>query len=224
MTAPHHCPICLSDLAAFEAGRQRRCPNCGAIGRFRLVWLYLSGATDILTRRARVLHLAPEPAIARRIRAEAPWDYVTADLVRDDVDLRLDAAHIPFGEARFDAVVANHVLEHVVEDRAAVAEFFRVLAPGGWMLLTVPMDKDAAETRLLHPGRPLAELGPGEHKRFYGWDLVGILGAAGFSVRVERPAERFGAGERHRLGIKNDVFFLCTRPQSPESPESPESP
>lgn len=218
MTAPHHCPLCQSDLAAFEEGPKRRCPACGAIGRFRLIWLYLSGATDLLTRPARVLHLAPEPQIARRIRAETPWDHLTADLVRDDVDLHLDVARLPFEDARFDLILANHVLEHVVEDRAAVAEFFRVLAPAGTLLLTVPMDKTAAETRLLHPDRPLSDLGPGEHKRFYGWDLVGMLEEAGFAVRIEHPAERFGDAERARLGIKNDVFFLCTRPENPESP------
>ena len=45
---------------------------------------------------------------------------------------------IPFEAGRFDLVLATDVVEHVEDDRAAVAEVARVLEPGGIALFTVP--------------------------------------------------------------------------------------
>jgi SAM-dependent methyltransferase len=42
-----------------------------------------------------------------------------------------DIAHLPFGEGSFDLVIANHMLYHVRERAAAIAELRRVLRPGG---------------------------------------------------------------------------------------------
>ncbi|HZU12445.1 MAG TPA: class I SAM-dependent methyltransferase [Chloroflexota bacterium] len=42
-----------------------------------------------------------------------------------------DAQALPFSDASFDAVLANHMLYHVPDRRRAIAEFRRVLQPGG---------------------------------------------------------------------------------------------
>ena len=49
-----------------------------------------------------------------------------------------DGARLPFADAAFDRVVAAEVLEHVPDDRPAVAELARVLRPGGVLAVTVP--------------------------------------------------------------------------------------
>jgi ubiquinone/menaquinone biosynthesis C-methylase UbiE len=48
------------------------------------------------------------------------------------------AEALPFKASTFDAVSSIAVLEHVVEDRQAMAEIARVLKPGGRCFLTVP--------------------------------------------------------------------------------------
>lgn len=45
-----------------------------------------------------------------------------------------DAQDLPFPDASFDVVVANHMLYHVPEPARAAAEFGRVLRPGGVLL------------------------------------------------------------------------------------------
>jgi SAM-dependent methyltransferase len=45
-----------------------------------------------------------------------------------------DAEHLPFADASFDVAVANHMLYHVPDPAAAVAELARVLRPGGVLL------------------------------------------------------------------------------------------
>ena len=46
--------------------------------------------------------------------------------------------NIPYDEKQFDLIVLLDVLEHVRDDRQALAALFERLKPGGWLLLTVP--------------------------------------------------------------------------------------
>jgi Methylase involved in ubiquinone/menaquinone biosynthesis len=54
------------------------------------------------------------------------------------VAVRADAYRLPFGDGVFDAVIAAEILEHIPDDRAAIAEAVRVLRPGGRLAVTVP--------------------------------------------------------------------------------------
>lgn len=49
-----------------------------------------------------------------------------------------DAQQLGFGAATMAGVVCLDLLEHLPDDAAALRECFRVLRPGGWLLLTVP--------------------------------------------------------------------------------------
>jgi SAM-dependent methyltransferase len=49
-----------------------------------------------------------------------------------------DAQDIPFPDGMFQAVVTLDTLEHVPDDRKALAEIHRILAPGGALILNVP--------------------------------------------------------------------------------------
>jgi SAM-dependent methyltransferase len=57
--------------------------------------------------------------------------------VQGDV-VRADMTALAFADASFDAVVAGEVLEHIEDDRQAVAEAARVLRPGGVLAVSVP--------------------------------------------------------------------------------------
>jgi SAM-dependent methyltransferase len=47
-----------------------------------------------------------------------------------------DAARLPFEDESFDALIAMHMLYHVKDQAGAIAEFHRVLKPGGSLLVT----------------------------------------------------------------------------------------
>ena len=46
----------------------------------------------------------------------------------------------------FDALICNHVLEHIPRDFKAMKEMYRVLKPGGWAVINVPTNLQLAHT------------------------------------------------------------------------------
>lgn len=177
------CPCCGESFAEFVDFRHsgtvypcERCPRCGSLQRQRLLWLFLERETDLLRRPIRVLHVAPDFASYRRLHAMPEIDYRTADLQRSPmVPIRVDITATPFADASFDLVMCSHVLEHVPDDRGALAEMRRVLKPDGVMLLQHPIDdldvtdEDPAVTDL---AERLRRWGQADHVRAYGRDYV----------------------------------------------------
>jgi len=84
-----------------------------------------------------------------------------------------DAQKMPFKNNTFDVVAAIELIEHLDDDRAALREFFRVLRPGGIVVLTTP-----AFGWLWSDDDVLAH-----HKRRYvRKDLIRKVRAAGFDL------------------------------------------
>jgi SAM-dependent methyltransferase len=54
------------------------------------------------------------------------------------LDVQADGARLPLRAASFRWALCSEVLEHVRDPRAVLAEMFRVLAPGGKLVATVP--------------------------------------------------------------------------------------
>ncbi|MEX0759169.1 MAG: class I SAM-dependent methyltransferase [Tistlia sp.] len=190
------CPVC-GVTGPFRdhprSGRRNAsCGHCGARERHRLLALYLKGHPDRRPPLAgrRLLHVSPE-AILEPLLADLA-EYVTGDLTDPEVDLALDLTATGLPAGSFGAVMANHVLEHIPDDRAAFAEMFRILAPGGLAVITVPVVEgwertyedpaiDTPALRELHFGRH-------DHVRYYGRDLRQRIAAAGFDLEVWQPS------------------------------------
>ncbi len=54
--------------------------------------------------------------------------------------LKLDSRTLPFADDTFDRLIATHVLEHVPDPHLALAEWVRVVKPGGVISLLLPCD------------------------------------------------------------------------------------
>ena len=137
------CPCCGRSGAASRppgTAPDAICPGCGSHERHRALWLYLGERTPLGDEPMSLLHFAPEYALRGRMEALPALRYVTADLDPEGVDVQLDITAMPFEDGAFDAILCSHVLEHVPDDRAAMSELHRVLRPGGWALVLVPLD------------------------------------------------------------------------------------
>jgi SAM-dependent methyltransferase len=61
--------------------------------------------------------------------------------------------HLPFAGDAFDVVVLNEVIEHVQDDRATIAEAFRVIRPGGHVVVYAPNRLYPFETHGIYLGK-----------------------------------------------------------------------
>ncbi|MBC7886428.1 MAG: class I SAM-dependent methyltransferase [Ferruginibacter sp.] len=66
------------------------------------------------------------------------WISLDYDLRSDSIDLRGDGQQLPFKNEMFDTIISIDVLEHVPNPEKFVAEMFRVIKPGGTVILSTP--------------------------------------------------------------------------------------
>lgn len=91
-----------------------------------------------------------------------------------------DATRLPFRDTAFDAVICTETLEHLPDDRGAIAEIARVLRPGGLLHGAVPSHFTETLYWALSPGYRNA---PGGHVRIYRpGDLLARLRGAGLRL------------------------------------------
>lgn len=143
------------------------------------------------------IHLARRAGVTWAVDVN-PTDLLTARQAYAGPALRFQAASataLPFPPTTFDAVTMLDVLEHVPDDRTALAEVCRVLRPGGVFILSVPhqglltvADPDNLEHRFpaLYSrltGAPADPTAPA-HRHYTLDQLRDLLAQAGF--RVER--------------------------------------
>ena len=197
-----HCPFCekryshllpagyylpaLKDKKVVGAGYRLHavCPGCGSSDRERLVYLYLTTKTDVFHKRIKLLHVAPEENLQRVFRKSPNIDYLSADLDPSKAMIRMDISDIDCEDNTFDVIVCNHVLEHVPDDKRAMAEIYRVLKPMGWGILQVPISpvlkKTIEDPTVVAPADRERLFGQDDHVRLYGRDFTIRLAKAGF--------------------------------------------
>lgn len=139
----------------------------------------------------KVLHVAPEKQIRILLESKASIDYISVDKYRDDVTEKADITDLRFENDSFDLIICNHVLEHVIDDRKAMSELYRVLKPEGVALLLVPLKYDMETTyedeTIVTPEAREKHFGQHDHVRYYGLDYFDRLGEVGFYVsRINR--------------------------------------
>lgn len=203
------CPVCGHSARRFLAyGVVRRddarCPSCGSLERHRFVWLYLAQRTNLFDARPkRVLHIAPERCFADRFAKRIGPGYITADLQSDSVAESIDLERIPHRDGSFDVVYCSHVLEHVTDDRRAMAEMRRVLKPNGWAMILVPItaDRTIEDPSITDPRERERVFGQHDHVRRYGPDFVDRLEQSGLGVTVATVSQLVGAGDAVRMGL-----------------------
>lgn len=220
------CPICRATLRAFRpwgdpADKQKLCPVCYSLERHRLVWLYLQQETELLTGVSSILHVAPEWGLQRAFRRCRGVRYLSIDLASLDAQVNMDVTALDLPSNSFDAVLCSHVLEHIPDDRKALAEILRVLKPNGFALLLVPihsLDRTYEDPALTTPAERLKAFGQEDHVRRCGLDYPDRFREAGFSVDVLRYSERLSNEEAVSMGVDHveDLFVCRARPPEGE--------
>ncbi len=165
-----------------------QCTGCGSLERTRLIKLVVD-RRDLLHPDTRVLHLAPQPGLARAFERVAGTNCRFADLDPtgfadvprvERLDLCRDLEQIADGS--FDLIVHSHVLEHVPCNYTYVLfHLHRVLSETGTIVCCIPFAPG-------HYGSSTApELTAEERTERYGqWDHVRRFGTADLDLSLGR--------------------------------------
>jgi len=181
--------------------------------RDRLAWIFLKRNIKTWDRILKpLLHIAPEPIFFDKFRQRLGTKHITADLYQTNVDIRMDITQIQFPDGYFGAIYCSHVFEHVSNDKLAMREFKRVLAPEGWALLCVPItaDKTFEDLTISDPQERIRLFGQDDHIRRYGSDLKDRLEQAGFAVEPIAPQDFLTTAQIMKMGLgAANGLFLC---------------
>jgi SAM-dependent methyltransferase len=210
------CPICGWVGLRFSAyGRAQRrgdarCPRCSSAERHRLAYRLLAAR---LGAQACTLHVAPEPALRGWLEGISRR-YVPIDLDRPG-SIAMDLTALTLADASCSLVWCSHVLEHIPDDRRAIAEIARVLAPGGVAVIQVPIGGPTTleDPAVVDPRERARLYWQEDHVRLYGLDLAERLAAAGLAAsRLSVADLEASMVARERLSMPGcDDVFVCRR-------------
>ncbi len=213
------CPVCGSTFRKFlgygyhEVRKNALCPKCLSLERHRLLWLFLRQKTSFFEASLNVLHIAPEQCFEERFRKMKNLHYVTADIESPLADVKCDVQKMPFAADEFDVVICNHVLEHVDDDKQAMAEIFRVLKPGAYAIMLVPVDFSRTKTyedpTITSPKDRAKHFMQYDHQRLYGTDFPERLKKAGFSINQPNFLDEVGMDLRTRYALPAKEFMYA---------------
>jgi ubiquinone/menaquinone biosynthesis C-methylase UbiE len=158
----------------------------------------------VLLDRVSRSHVAGLERDGGRLRAALGPDGTKAGLFQGDVSA------MPFADASFDKLIVSEVLEHLADDRAALAESLRVLRPGGVLAISVPNKHYPFLWDPLNFSRECLGLGHfrhepwsgiwTDHRRLYEPDgLSKLVAEAGFSVTDVHLETRYSPPFAHHL-------------------------
>jgi len=214
------CPVCDSQYKKFlPYGRIARenalCPNCLALERHRLMWLFLKEKTDFFSTPLKVLHVAPEHCFIERFEALSNLDYVTADIESPLAKVKMDIHQIPFPDNTFDVIFCNHVLEHVENDLQACAEFNRVLKPSGWGIVqspVYPLEKTIEDKTITDPAERERIFGQRDHVRKFGKDYAERLRKSGLNIEENKFVQELPPEVVEKFALpKEEIIFICRK-------------
>lgn len=117
------------------------CPKCSSLARTRLI-PYSLKYFELSGKDLNVLHVAPNTneymSVKKIIGTTALYDRLNIRNV-PGINLVEDLTQMTLKDSIYDRVVIWHVFEHIVEDTKAISEVYRVLRPGGKLLVSVPI-------------------------------------------------------------------------------------
>lgn len=149
------CNVCRWRGSEFFSTREApdpACPSCLSLPRHRLLKAVLE-ERQAPRPGSRVLHVSPkgEERLGRWFR-KLSSTYVTIDkggpwndFSQGNAITQMDLTRLGFAANSFDFVMCSHVLENIRDDRRAISEIYRVLAPGGIAALQVQIYGDVTQ-------------------------------------------------------------------------------
>jgi len=173
------------------------CVECLSLERHRVLRLIYNAIPDTFLAAADCLQFAPDPGAPRE-------RFKSFELSIFGKDNHLNMMRIDRADGRYGWVIANHVIEHLANDLAGMAELMRIAGPEGIVQITVPAPKIMFRSQAMPKPDNISTF----HYNHYGSDFPELMkpalrrawgGAAGISATAADPS----------TGIWDVAYFFC---------------
>ncbi|WP_308990856.1 class I SAM-dependent methyltransferase [Mariniflexile litorale] len=134
----HECNVCNKRLRKFISleSNDLLCPFCGSLSRNRRLWDLLNKDGNI---KGKTLHFSPSRSLYRNLKKIKSIDYYSSDFENEFLaDYQFDITNINQEPEKFDTIICYHILEHIIDDKKAMTELYRVLKPNGRIYIQTP--------------------------------------------------------------------------------------
>jgi predicted SAM-dependent methyltransferase len=204
-----HCEICRWNGTQFFGGK---CPNCDSLPRTRLIPFSLRHF-NLIEQNLKILHIAPNrneyKYVKNTFKNITQYDRLNIRAV-SHINLVQDITQTTLKNDTYDLVIVWHVLEHIVEDRKAAAEIYRILKPGGHLLMSVPIYPLGNHTTYEDDSIKYEDYekihGHDDHCRSCGLDYYKRFEEVGFSTQV---LKKYTAEDLKKYGLSKNHVVWC---------------
>lgn len=132
-----------------------------------ILWRDIADATRYA--RGRLLDVGCGTKPYRALFGDAVKEYVGVDKYSRKAEIRNDFLTMPIHSSSYDTILCTQVLEHVPYPETLVKKTYRVLRPGGYLILTAPLVGSLHEE-------------PRDYYRFTSYGLTRMMKDAGYTV------------------------------------------
>lgn len=146
-------------------------------------------ATASVRSAPKILDIGCSVGATLEAAKQIGWDAIGVDVSQDAVDFcnkaglvakKVDGLKLPFADDSFDIVCNWHVVEHVEDVRQTLAEWNRVIKPGGLLVMETP---DAASPKVRKLGPAYRKFWAPEHTYTFTYkNLSRFVEDSGFEV------------------------------------------
>ncbi|MGN0373998.1 MAG: polysaccharide biosynthesis C-terminal domain-containing protein, partial [Butyrivibrio sp.] len=198
---PYYCPCCNTYLKRFVNGNYEKkpdlyniaryqgmdqnviCPVCGSLPRHRILVSWMNENEEWIGGK-NILYFAQEKSVRRWLNRHH-IDCTTADLYFK-ADLKINIEDTGLNDDSYDMIICNHVLEHVSDYKKALRELYRIIRPGGRIILSFPVDPSLTtvyeDNSISSEEERIRHFGQNDHLRIFGSDSTELLKSFGFHV------------------------------------------
>ncbi len=205
------CNICGHRFSAFITVRSgdKICPFCGSLPRSRRLLQLLLDENLLI---GKVLHFSPSRSLYRYFKSLAGIHYLSSDFANEFMaDRQLDITAIDLPDKSIDTILCLHILEHIENDLKAMRELYRILKPGGKVIIQTPFKiGDIYENpKVQTPEEREKHFGQADHVRIYSLaGLKGRLEQVGLEVSVRSFRERTISPQGFKA---KEVFLIASK-------------
>ncbi|MDD5371923.1 MAG: class I SAM-dependent methyltransferase [Sulfurimonas sp.] len=191
------------------------CMYCGSNDRERHLHMYFDKLNiwDKM-KNGVILHFAPEKTLEKKILSLNPAIYIKADLFpQDKTTKKMDATNIELTDNSVDIIVANHILEHILEYKKALNEFYRVLKTDGIAILQTPfsrlLSKNFEDSSINTDKLRKFFYGQEDHVRIFSEkELLNEISKAGFELKIVEHKELFSKQDAYYFGVNQNEYLI----------------